>query len=171
MTATFLEVFRIVTHRRVADAFSGEGARLYGGRWNPKGMRVVYTASSRGLAILEMLVQDQPLRARYTIITARIPATIRIERVLPTALPNAWVTAGRADELRVIGAGWVKRAKSAVLCVPSAVVPSEFNYLLNPAHPEFNRIKLGNAEALTTDHRLLQKLSRAAQRKSRQTRR
>jgi RES domain-containing protein len=142
---------------------------LYGGRWNPKGIAVVYTASSRALAILEMLVQDQPLRARYAIIAARIPSTVRIERVPVAALPDTWATAQPSDELRAVGADRIKRAKTAVLRVPSAVVPSEFNYLLNPAHAEFDRIKRGALETLSTDRRLLQKLSETARRKSRQT--
>jgi RES domain-containing protein len=154
----------------VTDPFSGEGARLYGGGWNPKGIPVVYTASSRALAILEMLVQDQPLRARYAIIAARIPSTVRIEHVSAAALPDTWATAPPSDELRAIGADWITRAKTAVLRVPSTVVPSEFNYLLNPAHREFHRIKLGLVETLSTDRRLLQKLSNKARRKSRQTR-
>jgi RES domain-containing protein len=154
----------------VTDAFSGEGARLYGGGWNSKGIPVVYTASSRALAILEMLVQDQPLRARYAIIAARIPSTVRIEHVSAAALPDTWATAPPSDELRAIGADWITRAKTAVLRVPSTVVPSEFNYLLNPAHREFHRIKLGLVETLSTDRRLLQKLSNKARRKSRQTR-
>ena len=159
MTAKFLEVFRIVTQRHVTEAFSGEGARLFGGRWNPKGVAMVYTASSRSLAILEMLVQDQPLRAHYTIIAARIPSSVRIERVAPTRLPENWTTGEPVDELRAIGAAWINRAKIAVLRVPSAVVPSEFNYLLNPTHSDFGRIHLGEVEPITTDRRLVQKFA------------
>ena len=165
MSAKVLEVFRIVTQRRVADAFSGEGARLYGGRWNPKGVPVVYSASTRSLAMLEMLVQDQPLRARYVIIAARIPLNLRIERIANSALPGEWSTPGRADELRAMGAQWITRAKSAVLCVPSAVVTSEFNYLLNPAHAEFARIGRTAAETLTTDRRLVERFSHRNPRK------
>jgi RES domain-containing protein len=165
LSAKFLAVFRIVTQRRAADAFSGEGARLYGGRWNPKGVPVVYTASTRSLAMLEMLVQDQPLRARYVIMPARIPFNVRIERIATAALPGDWSTPGRVDEMRAMGAQWVTRAKTAVLCVPSAVVPSECNYLLNPAHADFARISRAAAETLTTDQRLVEKLSPRAPRK------
>ena len=154
----------------MADAFSGEGARPYGGRWNPKGMQVVYTASSRALAILEMLIQDQPLRARYVIVAAKVPSTVRIERVAASALPADWANVQYSTELRAIGAHWLKCAKAAVLCVPSTVVASEYNHLLNPAHTEFSRIKQSRFEPLTTDHRLLQKLSDATRRKSRTTR-
>jgi RES domain-containing protein len=170
LTAKALEAFRIVTRKRVADAFSGEGARLYGGRWNPKGIRLVYTAGSRALAILEMLAQDQPLRARYAIIPVIVPSSIRIERLSRATLPKGWEDARQSERLRAIGANWVKRGKSAVLCVPSAVVPSEFNYLLNPAHTDFSRIKQGHVETLRTDRRLLDKVSKAPRRKSRQSR-
>ena len=121
MTEKYLEVFRIVTQRHVADTFSGEGARLYGGRWNPQGLRAVYTASSRSLAILEMLVQDQPLSARYVIVPARIPSTVRIDRSSASTLPRDWATAGRTNDLWAIGAEWIKCAKTAILRVPSAV--------------------------------------------------
>ena len=154
-----LVVFRIVTQRHVADAFTGEGARLFGGRWNPKGVRVIYTASSRALAMLEMLTQDQPLRAHYVIIPATISASIDIERIAITKLPTDWSEPSQHDALRAAGADWAKRGKAAVLCVPSAVVPSEFNYLLNPEHTDFKRIKIGKAEGIKADSRLLQKIA------------
>jgi RES domain-containing protein len=165
LSAKFLAVFRIVTQRRAADAFSGEGARLYGGRWNPKGVPVVYTASTRSLAMLEMLVQDQPLRARYVIVAAHIPLNVRMERISIAVLPDDWSAPGRVDELRAMGAQWISRAKTAVLCVPTAVVPGEYNYLLNPAHADFARISRAAAETLITDRRLVEKLAHRAPRK------
>lgn len=155
MKGAGLEVFRIVTRARAADAFSGEGARLYGGRWNSKGIRVVYTASARSLAMLEMLVQDQPLHAEYVIIPARVPSRVRVEQVATSVLPKDWRATGPNEALRELGEQWVRRSLSAVLRVPSAVVPQEHNYLLNPAHADFGKIKLGRAEALTTDPRLV----------------
>jgi RES domain-containing protein len=157
-----LEVFRIVTQQHVRDAFSGEGARLYGGRWNAKGMRVVYTASSRALAMLEMLVQDQPLRARYAIIPASIPASLPLERLPASKLPADWSAPGQNDVLRALGADWLRRARAAVLCVPSVVVPSEFNYLLNPLHADFARIKFESVEILKTDARIVRRLAHPA---------
>ena len=74
-----LIVWRITTARFAQSAFSGEGARLYEGRWTPKGLPVVYTAANQSLAMLEMLVQDQPLRARYVMIEARIPSAVTID--------------------------------------------------------------------------------------------
>ena len=148
-------VWRIVTARRARTAFSGEGARLYGGRWNPKGVPLVYTAESRALAMLEMLVQDEPLRARYVVIPASIPDGMAIERVALTKLPSDWRSPQRLEETRALGGAWSKSKRTAVLEVPSAVLPDETNYLLNPLHPEFRRIRVGKASALVTDARLL----------------
>lgn len=154
-----MQVFRIVTRKWKAHAFSGEGARLYGGRWNPKGTAVVYTAASRALALLEMVVQDEPLRAAYWIIPATIPDTIRIEQVMLTSLPHNWMMLAQGEALRTIGRTWIMRGKSAVLAVPSAVMPAETNYLLNPFHPDFAHIQIGQAQKLQTDLRLRRRFS------------
>ncbi len=155
-----MQVFRIVTRKWKEHAFSGEGARLYGGRWNPKGTAVVYTAASRALALLEMLVQDEPLRAAYLIIPATIPDTVRIEQVMIKSLPHNWIIAAQGETLPTIGRTWITRGKSAVLAVPSAVMPAETNYLLNPLHPDFDHIQIGQAQRLQTDLRLRRKFLR-----------
>lgn len=149
-----MQVFRIVTRKWKDHAFSGEGARLYGGRWNPKGTAVVYTAASRALTLLEMLVQDEPLRAAYWFIPATIPDTVRIEQVTLKSLPPNWMTSAHSETLRTIGRTWITRGKSAVLAVPSAIMPAETNYLLNPLHPDFDHIRIGQAQKLQTDLRL-----------------
>jgi RES domain-containing protein len=154
-----MQVFRIVTRKWKAQAFAGEGARLYGGRWNPKGTAVVYTAGSRALALLEMLVQDEPLRAAYWIIPATIPDPVRIEHVTLKSLPHNWTASAHGETLRTIGRAWITRRKSAVLAVPSAAMPTETNYLLNPLHPDFDRIQIGQAQKLQTDLRLRRKFS------------
>lgn len=143
-------VWRILTARFAATAFSGEGARLYGGRWNRKGVPLVYTAGSQSLAMLEMLVQDEPLRARYVMIPAEIPADLTIARLRPEQLPPDWRDPAALETLRALGIEW-----AAVLAVPSAVVPAETNYLLNPRHPDFGRIVVGEAQELVTDLRLM----------------
>jgi RES domain-containing protein len=150
-----LSVWRITTARFARSAFSGEGARLYGGRWNPKGMPVVYTAANQSLAMLEMLVQDQPLRARYIMIEARIPSEVTIDRVKLDDLPLDWREIGARGKLQRIGGEWVNRRRTAVLAVPSAIVPAESNYLVNPLHPDFKRIKIGEPSAVETDLRLI----------------
>ena len=108
-------------------------ARLYGGRWNPKGVPIVYTAASQSLAMLEMWVQDQPARARYVIIEVRIPAGVVIDRVATHHLPSDWreISAPEKTAHDRGGVGEKKRSR-AVLAVTSAIVPPESNNLLNP---------------------------------------
>ena len=152
--------WRITTARFAGTAFSGEGARLYGGRWNPKGWEVVYTAESQSLALLELMVQDDPLRAHYVLISAEIPAEVAQTRIEAAQLPADWRTMGARDVLQDLGAAWLQAAATAVLSVPSAVVPAERNYLLNPRHPDFAHIRIGSPQSLQTDVRLLRNLGR-----------
>lgn len=147
-------VWRLLTARFAATAFSGEGARLYGGRWNRKGVPMVYTAGSQSLAVLEMLVQDDPLRARYVMIPATLPRNLKIERVTADQLPADWRRLSAWDQLQAIGSDWAKSRSSAVLAVPSSVIPVETNYLLNPLHPSFARIEIGEPQDFFTDPRL-----------------
>ncbi len=147
-------VWRMLTARFAKTAFSGEGARLYGGRWNRKGVPMIYTAGSQSLAVLEMLVQDEPLRARYVMIPATLPKNLKIDRVGIGQLPADWRTAEAREQLQGIGTTWAASGSSSVLAVPSAVIPSETNYLLNPLHPAFARIEIGDAELFITDPRL-----------------
>lgn len=150
-------VWRLLTARFADSAFTGEGARLYGGRWNRKGVPMVYTAGSQSLAMLEMLVQDQPLRGRYVMIPATLPGNLKIERISPDRLPADWRSPAARAQLQAIGSDWARRRSSAVLAVPSAVIPAEVNYLLNPLHPSFARIEIGKPQEFVTDLRLLTK--------------
>jgi len=150
-----LTVWRLITARFAKSAFSGEGARLYGGRWNRKGVPLVYTAASQSLAMLEMLVQDEPLRARYVMIEARIPKGTTLDRIKLEELPADWRDIAAREKLQAIGTRWAKKRSAAVLAVPSAVIPAETNYLLNPLHPDFRRIKIGKPRKFETDLRLI----------------
>lgn len=153
-------VWRITTARFAQSAFSGEGARAYGGRWNPKGWEVVYTAESQSLALLELMVQDEPLRAHYVLIPAYLPDDLPQTRIDADQLPADWRTLGARQALRSLGLAWLENARTAVLSVPSAVVPAERNYLLNPRHPDFARIVIGEPQSLLTDTRLLRNLGK-----------
>jgi RES domain-containing protein len=148
-------VWRLLTARFAASAFSGEGARLYGGRWNRKGVALVYAAGSQSLAMLEMLVQDQPLRARYVMIPATLARNLKIERITPDQLPADWRDPAARERLQAIGGDWARRKSSAVLAVPSSVIPSETNYLLNPLHPSFAKIEIGTPRDFVADLRLI----------------
>lgn len=150
-------VWRLLTARFAESAFSGEGARLYGGRWNGKGVPMVYTAGSQSLAVLEMLVQDEPLRARYVMIPATLPKNLKIERVTPDQLPADWRSLAAREQLQALGTEWAKRRSSAVLAVPSSVIPAETNYLLDPLHSSFAKIEIGEPQDFITDLRLIRK--------------
>ncbi len=147
-------VWRITTRRFADQAFSGEGARLFGGRWNRMGQSVIYTAESRSLAMLELLVQDEPLRAHYVLIPAHLPENISLETLAKDDLPGDWRTHAGREALQSLGGDWLRQLRSCVLAVPSAVIPAELNFLINPAHPDFKRITLGEPETLNTDMRL-----------------
>lgn len=152
-----LTVWRLVTARFADSAFSGEGARLYGGRWNAKGVPMVYTSATQSLAMLEMLVQDEPLRARYVVIAVTLPKGLKVGRIAPEQLPADWRSLAARQQLQAIGSDWAKRRSSAVLAVPSAVIPAETNYLMNPLHPSFGRIGIGKPQDFVTDLRLIRK--------------
>ena len=152
-----LTVWRLLTARFAESAFTGEGARRYGGRWNRKGVPMVYTSGSQSLAMLELLVQDEPLRARYVMIAARLPRNLKIERIATGQLPTDWRDIAAREQLQAIGADWARRRSSAALAVPSAVIPLETNYLLNPLHPSFTRIEFGEPEDFVTDLRLIRR--------------
>jgi len=151
-------VWRITTARFADRAFTGEGARRYGGRWNPQGWEMVYTAESPALALLELMVQDDPLRAHYVLLPATVPDDMACTTLTPTDLPANWRTLGQRPVLQALGQQWLQNGHSAVLQVPSAVLPIECNFLLNPCHSDFARITIGTPQSLETDTRLLRNL-------------
>jgi RES domain-containing protein len=153
-----IRVWRICARRLARHAFRGEGARLHGGRWNPPGIAVVYTASTLSLAALELFVNLDPRDAPAGIVAipADIPASVRIESVDRALLPRRWRSYPAPDALQAMGAAWIARGETAVLSVPSAVIPEERNYLLNPAHRHFHLIRIGRPQAFQFDTRMWQ---------------
>lgn len=155
-------VWRLVKSRFAETAFDGEGARRQAGRWNSEGTPLVYTASTLSLAALELLVHAdvEDLPAGYVAIPVDIPESLRIESVEISALPGHWrLTAPYPRECQALGDAWVASRRTAVLTVPSVVVPMERNYLLNPAHPDFRRFAIGKPETFAMDERLLPRKS------------
>lgn len=148
-------VWRIVKSRHAGGAFDGEGARRTGGRWNGKGVAVVYTAESASLALLEVLVHvgTPSLLRSYSLIAAEVDEEL-VERLGEADLPAAWRASPPPPALQLLGDEWVARSRSAVLAVPSVVVPWETNYLLNPAHPDFHRLLVDRPRRLDLDERL-----------------
>jgi RES domain-containing protein len=147
--------WRIVLRRFVKSAFTGEGARLFGGRWNSSGRLVVYTAQSQALAALEILVHldSEKLLRHYLAIPVTIPPQL-IERLSPSSLPRNWRVYPAPRSTRAIGDAWLARASSPVLQVPSVVIPAESNFLLNPTHPHFLKLRFGKPVPFLFDPRL-----------------
>jgi RES domain-containing protein len=147
--------WRLCAAKYAETAFSGDGARLYGGRWSPAGIAVVYAAESRALAVVEILANVDEVEVLFDVawvlVSAEIP-TILIES--PVRLPDTWRQFPHPPETQTLGSEWARAKKSAALRVPSAVVPGEFNYLLNPAHDDYKRVKLGEPESFAFDPRL-----------------
>jgi RES domain-containing protein len=147
--------WRIVQRRFAKTAFTGEGARLFGGRWSSAGCPVIYTAQSQALAALEVLVHldSERLLQHYLAIPVTIPRHL-IERLAPSAIPKNWRAYPAPRSTRAIGDTWLARAALPVLQVPSVVIPSEYNFLLNPAHPHFSRLRTGKPVRFPFDTRL-----------------
>jgi RES domain-containing protein len=147
--------WRIVQRRFVKTAFSGEGARRFGGRWNSPGRAVVYTAGSQALAALEMLVHldSESLLQQYVAIPVTVPEKW-MEKVRLADLPRNWNAYPASRATRAIGDQWLARGSSPVLQVPSTVIPTEANYLLNPAQKHFRRLRIGKARPFRFDARL-----------------
>ncbi len=147
------QAWRIVKEKHAATAFSGEGARLYGGRWNSPGTSVVYTSGSRALAALESLVHlNPPVMFSYVALSAGFDEAL-VEKAVE--LPADWRDQPVPASTKAIGDLWVKEARSAVLELPSVIIPGESNFLINPAHPDFQKIAIGKPEPFGFDSRLL----------------
>jgi RES domain-containing protein len=144
--------WRIVKRKYAADAFDGEGARLFGGRWSSPGTRAVYVAESLALATLEILVHlhSSVLPADYVIFTVEIPPDC-VETVPVSALPANWRAYPPPPENQRIGGDWTRQRSSLALRVPSAITTTDFNYLLNPLHPDFHLLAIQGPSDLDID--------------------
>lgn len=153
-------VWRLCSRRHATTAFAGEGARRFGGRWNLPGTAVVYTAESLSLAALELFVnldtEDMP--DGFVSFDAEIPAGLRVRHLEPADLPRGWRRYPAPARLQEIGTAWARDRETAVLSVPSAVVPDDRLYVLNPSHPAFSRIRIGRPEPFALDPRLVARL-------------
>lgn len=150
-----MEVYRISKCAYIND-LSGTGARLYGGRWNNPGHSIVYTAGSRALSALEVLVHI-PLKnivQDFCIATLHIPDNIAIKVLTKHDLPAGWQSLATTPELQCIGDEWVDTAKYAVLRIPSVVIADEYNYLINPLHPDAEGVTIINTQPFVFDQRL-----------------
>ena len=149
-----MKVYRLAIPLYSND-LSGEGAAIFGGRWNPVGLKALYTSENISLCILEILVRSQ-LNINppdYQLITIEIPET-DLAVIKLVALKTGWKQ--HIEYTQWIGEEFLKSDKSLVMQVPSAIVEKENNYLLNPIHKNYNRVKITNIESLDLDQRLMQ---------------
>lgn len=153
-----MRVWRICRSVYRESSFSGLGGLSGPGRWHHKGNRVVYTSQSLSLAQLEIWVHEsqfvKPIRS-YISVFADIPDGIAINAIPESELPIGWrVSDPSPVVLRDLGTRWLRSLSTAVSRVPSAITPGEFNYLLNPSHPDFSRIIPGKPELFEFDPRM-----------------
>jgi RES domain-containing protein len=148
--------WRIVLASEVRSAFSGEGARRYGGRWNSVGTAVVYVSENQSTAALEVIAHNVPLSAdvNYKAFYLEWPDTFT-DAVRPGELPPTWRISPPPRDTMEIGDRWVHEQRFAVFAVPSAISPADRNFLLNPAHSDFKRIRIAPAIDYEFDPRLL----------------
>jgi RES domain-containing protein len=144
-----VRVWRLCPARHAADPLGGRGGLFVSGRWHPRGVRVVYTSSSLSLAVLEVLVHA----GRDTLPDDLLQIEIEVPDDLPTEVVDdaslsastpGWRSYPAPRELQAFGEAWLREGRTPLLRVPSAVVPEEWNLLINPAHPQAS-----GAEAVT----------------------
>ncbi|MGF1644679.1 MAG: RES family NAD+ phosphorylase [Thiotrichales bacterium] len=153
---SWITTWRITKSKYHETAFDGEGARLHPGRWNSRGVPMVYTAESQALAMLELLVHlesDEILFAHFVVVPVRIPEAI-IMRLDAATLPTDWRAPMAPRSTRDLVDRWIASGQSLALGVPSVLVPTESNYLLNPRHANRSRLEIGTPVSLSFDHRL-----------------
>jgi RES domain-containing protein len=155
----------VLTGWRVADPefsvtpemmMSGEGAFLYGGRWNSKGTRIVYLGSSLAQSAMELLVHlDRPkVLMAFNKMSVSFEESL-VQHIPLKDLPGNWSEPSMASSVQDVGDLWAKEQGSLILHVPSAVIPGEYNYLFNPIHPDVSKAKMSNIISFNFDPRVL----------------
>ena len=150
-----MRFWRMCRERYAATAANGEGARLYGGRWNSRGVRMVYASTSLALAAVEIFVNLEPnlLPGDLVFIEGEVPEALGTGRLELKQLPEGWHRA-RDESLRRFGDEWIRAGQTVGLLVPSAAIRGEWNMLLNPAHPSFPKVKFHETRRFEFDARM-----------------
>ena len=149
-----IPAWRITKRAHAKVAFSGEGARIAGGRWNLPGGTVVYASSTLALAALETFVHlgEEGLGIAFVYFRIEIPDSVSIARC--DRAPRGWRAEPPGEPSMRYGSDWLRESRSAVLDVPSAIVQVERNLLLNPRHPDFAKLIISRPKAFTFDPRM-----------------
>jgi RES domain-containing protein len=149
--------YRIVQTRWAASAMNGEGARLWGGRWNSPGISAVYLAESRSLAALEILVHAprEALLLDWSLIEVRVPDD-SIQTIPTKNLPSDWRDLPSSPNARNFGDSWLRQPEKLAFKLPSTIIPQERILLLNPTHPDAAKLKISSPQAFCFDKRFIE---------------
>jgi RES domain-containing protein len=155
-------VYRVLRKKYARNPFDGEGAYRYGGRWSSPGVRLSYTSEHESLALLEYFVhldKDDP-PADLILAVAEVPEDLSRNQIDLKGLPSGWRAPAASPELTQIGDEFVRRQEYCLLLVPSVLAPNEYNWLINPAHPECKRIAILDSQPVAYDPRMFGKSGR-----------
>jgi RES domain-containing protein len=147
-----------IANAKYAEDLSGSGARLYGGRWNSEGRAMVYLASSRSLAVLESLAHFSPTNIPVDLFMLTIETPDNFVAVDVNSLPDSWNEYPEQHVLKQIGNSFLQKSEYLLLKVPSAIVPQEFNYLMNPMHAKAGKVRIITKSLFSFDERLISTL-------------
>lgn len=148
-------VYRL-SRKKYSGDLTGKGSQKYGGRWNSPGYRILYTSQSIALCTVEVAVHLPfgYIPEEYYLTSIEIPDSIKITAFKPTDLPKNWNSMAPIPATKKIGDNFIKENKHLVLQVPSASVQGDFNYLINPKHKDFSKVKIKKTEPFSFDQRL-----------------
>ncbi len=147
-------LFRL-TNSMFANDLSGNGARLFGGRWNSEGRPAIYMAATRSLAVLESLAHINPTNIPDDMVLLTIEVPDDVISLDTELLPENWKASPEPHILKQIGNLFLQKNEHLLLKVPSALVPEEFNYLVNPRNPNIEKVKIKAQTPFSFDERIL----------------
>ncbi|MEO8820426.1 MAG: RES family NAD+ phosphorylase [Ginsengibacter sp.] len=151
-----MELYRI-TQEQFADDLSGNGSRLFGGRWNSEGLFALYTSMTRSMALLETLAHTPAKMLdskNYQLITLSVPDNLVAEEILLSSLPGFWDAPDTRPFTKALGDKFLRNKTSLLLAVPCVLMPEEINYVINPMHKDMRKIKIGHKRRIYFDKRV-----------------
>ena len=152
-----MELYRI-TQESYSNDLSGDGSRIFGGRWNSEGRYAVYTSANRSLALLETLAHIPAKLFRnkkYILVTVFLPDKAPLKFIEEKDLPNNWDALDIQHVTQKIGDNFLEEQKGLLFRVPSVLMPEEFNYIINPLHPSMKQVKVIHHREIRFNDRLI----------------
>jgi len=147
-------VYRLAS-TEFANDLSGKGAKINGGRWNHVGVECVYSSDSRALAVLEYTVNNEIYRIpRALSMVTMDTGKVTLRQLAERQLPGDWKRFPSPASTKDFGSRLLQKATKAILKIPSTIVPEEFNFILNPMHPDFKKIKILDVSDFVFDVRI-----------------